>query len=151
MSQLDTLLQAEKARLDEERQTLQERIAAGERRLQEIRVRLRHVEALLGTSEDAETVPTAAKASSAGRSLMDMVEGILGERSGDPMHYKELAREVQERGGELSGDNAASSLVARLVDDERFVRPVRKGFYALRKDYPNAKNVGARKRHRGSS
>ncbi len=150
MSQLDTLLQAEKTRLDEERQTLQERIAAGERRLQEIRVRLRHVEALLGTSEATEAVPSA-KATSAGRSLMDIVEAILGERSGEPMHYKELAHEVRERGGELSGDNAASSLVARLVDDERFVRPVRKGFYALRKDYPNAKNVGARKGRRGSA
>ena len=58
------------------------------------------------------------------------------------MYYKDLAAEVQNRGGDISGENAAQILVARLVKDERFVRPVRKGFYALRKDYPRAKKCG---------
>ena len=67
------------------------------------------------------------------------------------MYYKELADEVMARGGDLTGENAANILVARLVNDERFVRPIQKGYYALRSDYPNAKNVGERRRRRGSS
>ena len=150
MVQLGTLLEAEKSRLDEERQTLQEQVAVAEKRLREIQVRLRHVGGLLGTDEAAETVLSEAT-NSAGRNLTDIAEEILGEREREPMHYKELAREVESRGGDLSGENAANILVARLVSDDRFVRPLRKGFYARRRDYPNAKNVGARKRHRGSA
>ena len=150
MLQLDTLLQTEKSRLDEERQTLQGQIAVAEKRLREIQVRLLHVAGLLGTDGTAETVLPEAT-NSAGRTLTDIAEAILGEREREPMHYKELAREIQSRGGNLSGENAANILVARLVSDDRFVRPLRKGFYARRRDYPSAKNVGARKRRGGSA
>jgi hypothetical protein len=61
------------------------------------------------------------------------------------MYYKELADEVIKRGGVLGGKAPEATLTARLVRDERFVRPTSKGFYALRADYPNAPNVGARK------
>ena len=150
MIQLNRLLQDEKSRLDEERKTLQDQFAAAEKRLREIQIRLRHVEGLLGVDASAKTVLSEAT-NSAGRTLTDIAEEILGEREREPMHYKELAREVQSRGGDLSGENAANILVARLVSDDRFVRPLRKGFYARRRDYPNAKNVGARKRRRGSA
>ena len=66
------------------------------------------------------------------------------------MYYKDLAVEVKARGGDIPDANAAQNLVARLVNDERFVRPVRKGFYGLRQDYPRAQNVGQRKK-RGRS
>ncbi len=146
MTQLDTLLQSEGDRLDDERRTLQENIAEAEKRLREIHTRIAHVEGLLGTSDAAERRET----NSGERSLTDIAEEILGERDREPMHYKDLAREVQSRGGSLSGGNAANILVARLVSDDRFIRPLRKGFYALRRDYPGAKNVGARKRRRSS-
>ena len=149
MIQLNTLLQSEKSRLDEESQTIQENIAVAEKRFREIEVRLRHIDGLLGMSNTTEIVSSQATIS-VERSLTDIAEEILRERNRDPMHYKDLTREVQFRGGNLSGDNAANILVARLVSDERFLRPVRKGFYALRKDYPNAKNVGARKKRRAS-
>ena len=147
--QLDTLLQAEKARLDNERQALQEQIATAESRLREIQARLRHVEGLLGTSESSDKMLTEVT-NPARRPLTDIAEQVLAEREREPMHYVDLTREVQARGGDLSGDNAPNILVARLVNDDRFVRPVRKGFYALRSDYPNAKNVGARKKRRSS-
>ena len=147
---LDNLLQSEKDRLDEERQALQAQITVAEKRLKEIHVRLRHIDGLLGVSEPSETLVTGTS-NPAGRTMTDLAAEILNERQGEQMHYKDLAREVQARGGDLSGVNAANILVARLVNDDRFVRPVRKGYYALTSDYPDAKNVGARKRRHVSS
>ena len=150
MVDLNSLLQAEKTRLEEEKQTLQEQFAVAEMRLREIQVRLQHVEGLLGTDKAAETVLPGAP-NSVERNVTDIAEEILAEREREPMHYKDLAREVQARGGGLSGENAANVLVARLVSDDRFVRPLRKGFYARRRDYPTARNVGARKKRRGAA
>ena len=149
MTQLDTLLQNEKRRLDDEKQDLVGQIATAKKRLTEVQLRLRHVEGLLGMSEESDRVPRVTTKSD-GLSLLDIAEEVLTERGGEPMYYKDLAQEVQTRGGELSGENAANILVARLVSDNRFVRPVKKGYYALRRDYPDAKNVGARTRRRGS-
>ena len=70
------------------------------------------------------------------------------------MYYKDLAQEVVRRGGILKGARPWANLTARMVQDERFVRPTAKGFYALRRDYPTARNVGARLKggqHRPSS
>ena len=142
---LDTLLHVEKERLVEEITQLQEEITVAEERLRRIQARLRHVDGLLGAVDANETASPEGPIMN-GRSLTDIAEEILGERDREPMHYKELAQEVQARGGAFSGENVAQLLNARLVNDSRFVRPVRKGFYALRSDYPNAKNVGARKR-----
>ena len=75
--QLDILLQTEKSRLDEERQTLEEQVAVAEKRLREIQVRFRHVKGLLGTDEAAETVLSEAT-NSVGRNLTDIAEEILG-------------------------------------------------------------------------
>lgn len=146
---LDTLLQDEKTRLDKEALKLRGQINTAELRLQEIHIRLKHVEGLLGTNEMNES-SIAESSSAMSRSLTDIAEEVLGERNGESMYYKDLAQEVQSRGGNIAGDNAAALLVSYLVKDDRFVRPVRKGFYALRRDYPNAKNVGARKRRRNS-
>ena len=86
--------------------------------------------------------------------ICDIAVEILGERNGEPMYYKELAEEVVKRDGILKGQTPWATLAARMVQDERFVRPTAKGFYALRRDYPTARNVGARlkgsRRRRGS-
>ena len=147
--ELDTLLQAEKTRLSKEADKLEQEIESARSRLREIHSRLEHVEGLLGN--DSVTHPSEPEAMNTnGRALTDIAAEILAERERNPMHYKELAEEVQARGGIFSGENVAALLNARLVNDDRFVRPVRKGFYALRRDYPDAKNVGARKRRRNS-
>ena len=86
------------------------------------------------------------------RNVCDIAVDILSERDGEPMYYKELAQEVVSRDGILNGATPWATLTARLVRDPRFVRPTAKGFYALRRDYPTARNVGARskrgRRHR---
>ena len=76
---------------------------------------------------------------------------ILAERNGETMHYKELTQEVLSRNGKIQGADPARSLIARLVTDDRFVRPARKGFYGLKRDYPTATSVGRRKTRRANS
>lgn len=142
---LEKVLQAEKDALEKEQAELLVQVAEANARLQEIENRLAHVNGLL---TPASTISKATGINGFHQTppAADIAFEILMERSGETMYYKDLAAEVQNRGGDISGENAAQILVARLVKDERFVRPVRKGFYALRKDYPKAKNVGERKR-----
>ena len=145
MGMLTKLLLEEHGELKEEDQEIRKRISEAERRLREVTERLTHVEGLLGPSQVFEN---ASSEESLSRSLdiKDIAADVLGAREGEPMYYKDLAKEIQARGGNLTGPNAANVLVARLVSDDRFVRPTRRGYYALRRDYPDAKNVGARKR-----
>jgi hypothetical protein len=80
--------------------------------------------------------------------MIDPVEiayAVLMEHAPEPIHYRELWKAVKGRGGRLEGQEPAQVLVSRLVRDERFVRPLRRGYYALRAHYPNAKNIGSRK------
>ena len=78
-------------------------------------------------------------------SAVDIAFQILAERNGETMHYKQLTQEVLSRNGEINGTDPARGLIARLVNDDRFVRPARKGFYGLKRDYPAATSVGRRK------
>ena len=146
---LEQVLQAEKEALEREQSELRSQLATADARLQEIEERLTHVNGLLNPSNATTRTPSL-NGYHPTPAAADIAFEILLERDGETMYYKDLAAEVQNRGGDISGENAAQILVARLVKDERFVRPVRKGFYALRKDYPRAKNVGERKRPSGS-
>ena len=145
MEKLTELLLEERRLLNEESQELRERMSKAENRLREVKVRLAHVEGILGPSQASEGT-SGEGLSSRNRDIRDIAADILGEREGAPLHYKNLAKEVQKRGGKLTGPNAPNILVARLVSDDRFVRPTRRGFYALRRDYPDVKSVGIRKR-----
>ena len=142
---LEQALQAEKESLEEEQEALRIQVAEADARLREIEERLAHVHGLLSPSSTTMRAPGLNGLHPA-LTAADIAFEVLAERNGESMYYKDLAAEVQNRGGDISGENAAQILVARLVKDERFLRPVRKGFYALRKDYPRAKNVGERKR-----
>lgn len=137
MGELNALLRMEKSRLAKVRQEL-------EKQLFEVRERIRHIDGLLGpditTENDSSNVPTPED-----RDIGDIVVEILEEKAGEPTHYKALAVEVKARGGKISSANPDSVLLTRLVRDDRFVRPERRGFYALKKDHPDATNVGARK------
>lgn len=133
-----------------------------ERRLKE--ERLGHVQALLASEppmndEEVRRRRTSNSRSTPSPQLLDMAEQVLRERSGEPMHYRELADEVINRGAIIRGQDPAGALVSRMTQDDkrradaekRFVRPTSKGFYALREDFPNARNVGARRRRRDTS
>lgn len=74
--------------------------------------------------------------------ITDAAYGILGERRA-PMHYHQLAREVQALDVPLGGRNPANTLLAHLSRDSRFYRPGR-GIYALREWDPKARSVGVR-------
>lgn len=109
-----------------------------------------HLEGILDLSsneQESSSPPLLRKASY--REVSDLVEKILAECGKKPVHYRELADEVQRRGVELGGADPARTLVAKISKEPRFVRPVSRGFYALRKDYPDARNVGEHKRRNG--
>ena len=152
---LNSLLAAERAQLEEETVSLQRQVELAQERLAKARRRLDLVRRLLDEEQgmDTASAPHARQPSPNGavEHVCDIAEQVLAERAAQPMYYKELAVEIIKRGGALGGRNPAGLLTARLVADERFVRPTAKGFYALRRDYPNARNVGARRRRSARS
>ncbi len=146
---LEQVLQAEKQALQTEREALETQIEEAQTRLNQVQERLSLVVSLMDQSNGAHAAPSS---SSKEHTLpaVDVAFQILAERDGETMHYKPLADEVIARHGDLTGDNAGQILVARLVNDDRFVRPARRGFYGLRQDYPKARNVGQRKARRAT-
>lgn len=76
--------------------------------------------------------------------ISEAVHEVL-EEHGKPMHYHQLAREIQLRGVAIGGQTPANTMLAHLTRDDRFYRPAR-GTYALRTWDPKAKSVGARRR-----
>ena len=159
---LEAALRVEKDKLEKEVRDLGARISRDEKRLREVNRRVGHIHGLLGQNQDSLRESShfsdqVNRASTRSETVIDLAKAILEEREPifkggprAPMYYKELAREVQSRGGDLSGNNPAQTLVAQLVRDSNFIRPETKGYYALRDDYPKARNVGERKRRRSS-
>ena len=159
MTDLNTLLEAERERLEAEQAGLQEKVRQGADQLALVKSRLEHVLALLGKEKAAARSVEGSQArhgkeDNTPPTICDIAAEILGERNAEPMYYKDLTEEVMKRGGTLKSQTPWATLTARMVQDERFVRPTAKGFYALRRDYPTARNVGARlkggRRRRGS-
>ena len=158
---LESSLRGERDRLQQEIEQLREEIAERELLSRAKAERLSHVEALLTIDSPtaSEPVPTRLGASATSTptpKLLEMVEVVLRERKGEPMHYRDLADEILRRGAVIRGQDPAAALVSRMTQDDsrraegerRFIRPTSKGFYALREDYPDARNVGARRRRR---
>ena len=143
---LEQALLEERETLEEEQLLLRTQASEIEARLREIEHRLDLVNSLMQVPGNSTTPHPGTNGTSPKPRAVDVAFEVLSERGTEPIYYKDLAQEVRARGGDLSGENAAQILVARLVNDERFVRPIRKGFYALRKDYPKAQNVGQRKK-----
>ena len=146
---LTDLLAAERQHLESEAANLQAKVKEDQERLSVVQRRLDHVRALLD-EESPDSMLGSPYAQngyihSIRSHVCDIAETILGGRNGEPMYYKDLAQEVIKRGGELHGATPWANLTARMVQDPRFVRPTAKGFYALRSDYPHARNVGARR------
>lgn len=147
--QLSELLRKELDGLMREEQVLLEEIKVKTDKLDVNQTRQNHVRALLDERPTRSSRPTMYSSQSLQRSsgkkfISDLAEKILKEISPQTMHYRELLNEVQSRGGNLGGRTPSATLVAILVRDGRFLRPERKGFYALKEDYPKAQNVGAR-------
>lgn len=156
---LERSLRAEQARLVSEIEQLRQEIEEKRMACQAKENRLGHVEALLSKPPPSAPTPKDRRrqrddSSTPTVQLLDMAEQVLRERLGDPMHYRDLADELMRQGAVIGGKDPAGSLVSRMTQDDkgkaeadkRFVRPTSRGFYALREDYPKARNVGARRR-----
>ncbi len=148
---LDNALQEERDRLIRERDEHEKTIMTAQKELDEIVPRLRLVQALLGepksdhpSNHESTIIP--GSHGSVPPTVCDIVEVILAERNKEPMHYKDLSDEVMKRGVKLGGARPEASLSAKLNTDpkRRFIRPFARGYYALRSDYPDAENIGAR-------
>lgn len=160
---LATSLSRERDKLQQAIEQLRQEIEekSRQRRLKE--ERLGHVQALLSSEppndDQVQSQRRPSSRSTPSPQLLDMAIQVLRERKGDPMHYRELADELMKRGAVIGGQDPAGALVSRMTQDDnrrddadkRFIRPTSKGFYALREDYPNARNVGARRRKRDLS
>ncbi len=161
---LEDSLVSERDKLKQEIKQLRQAIEMKELECRTKEERLCHVVALLSTEQSSTQDPPpnrhrAASTSTPTTQLLDMTEQVLRERKGEPMHYRDLADELMRQGAVIRGQDPAAALVSRMTQDDkkraeadrRFIRPTSKGFYALREDYPNARNVGARRRRKVSS
>jgi len=161
---LESSLRGERDRLQREIEQLSAEIEEKELLTRAKIERLGHVQALLSTDSSSVAKPAPKRLESRATStptpkLLEMAEEVLRERQGEPMHYRDLADELMKRGAVIRGQDPAGALVSRMTQDDnrradadkRFIRPTSKGFYALRVDYPNARNVGARRHKRDSS
>ena len=72
---------------------------------------------------------------------------ILREAGGKDMHYVELAKQVKARGGNLPEHQRSSTATLNRIlnSDPRFIRPFRRGYYALKEHFPNVnRSIGKR-------
>lgn len=154
---LKSALEHEKAALEAKRHELEREISRLKNEMEAVSFRLGHVTALLRGPEmeevGEERKPGSQETETAEESTdpVEIAYRYLEERGTEPVYYRELASVVKERGGELEGTDPAITLVSRLVADNRFVRPFRRGWYALRMYYPKARSVGTRKKRKGKS
>jgi len=145
-------LEHEKTSLEAKRHELEQEMARLKNEMEAVSFRLGHVTALLRGPEmeevGEERNPDSQETATAEESTdpVEIAYRYLEEHGTEPVHYRELANVVKGRGGDLEGTDPAITLVSRLVADNRFVRPFRRGWYSLRVYYPKARSVGARKK-----
>jgi hypothetical protein len=63
-------------------------------------------------------------------SITDAAFSLL-EESHQPLHYKDIADTLADRGIYIPGKNPSATLLSRISRDGRFKRAVKRGFYAL--------------------
>jgi hypothetical protein len=154
---LKIVLETEKTALEARRQKLERGIARLEEEKEAVSFRLGHVAALLrgpekeGVGEKKEPDLLETETAEEPTDPVEIAYRYLEEHGTEPVHYRKLTDVVKERGGELEGADPAITLVSRLVTDDRFVRPFRRGWYSLRVYYPKARSVGSRKKRKGKT
>lgn len=101
-------------------------------------------------SDEHASLDATARASGPRSRVADVAYDVLAELGGKDMHYHELTDRVISRIGEFARtvSGCRVQLNTALNDDDRFLRPYRRGHYALRKDHPKAPNVGSRRGRR---
>lgn len=141
--QLTAVLRQERVTLTEHLASLRERSMALAREQELVKARLGHIDALLGEQNLKHPQTLKSAENSTDRSLADDVVGLLREH-GKPLHYREIAQTLQDRGVVLpKGKDPAANLLAHFFKDPRVYRPQR-GTYALR-DGRSVHSVGTRR------
>lgn len=76
--------------------------------------------------------------------IADAVVALL-EEVGEPLHYREIHRRLEERGHHVSGVDPAATLLSRFFKDPRLYRP-RRGTYGLAEwlEHEGAQSAGDR-------
>lgn len=81
--------------------------------------------------------------------ILNLAESVLKQRRPRDMHYSDIADAVSAKGGNLPQHTKSrhDTLIRMMNEDPkaRFIRPHRRGFYALSEDYPDSENVGTRR------
>lgn len=100
--------------------------------------------------DQAEALDGSAGPSGPKSHVADAAYAILDDLDGKDLHYHDLTDRVIARIGQFASSIAScrTQLNTALNRDIRFLRPYRRGHYALRKDHPKAANVGSRKGRR---
>jgi len=82
--------------------------------------------------------------------IANQIYDILDELNGEEMHYRQIPEKLVANRWRFPTNNKASRDVwvnRVLNEDPRFVRPSRRGYYALKKHHPNVtRSVGERQR-----
>ena len=138
-------------RLFEQQDVLQKELDEREVELRKVKDRIKALQTLLSDDDDAEPklehTVAETPANRTTTAPLEVAYRVLKEQSPADMHYKRITDEVLKRGGDLRGSNPSALLNTLLTSDKskRFVRPFRRGCYALREDHPNLKrSVGER-------
>lgn len=129
LKQLDAAIAA----AQEELSSILEQLQTQKRPLEDA---LRHIDALLqfegylaDNSTNAAPRDLAPSSNPAG-SITDAAVALLDEIH-RPMHYKDIAAKLQERGTYIPGRDPAATLLSRMTRDDRFKRAKSRGVYAL--------------------
>lgn len=152
--ELEQVLRSEWERMQDRRKSISDELIQLREELEALDDQMEHVKALLQYIPGDDGLRLAlevaqqpvAQTGNHSDDPVELAHSVLEGRSGEPVHYRELADLVMQRGGELGGQDPAQALVSRMVRDDRFVRPHRRGWYALRMHFPRVKSVGARKK-----
>ena len=142
-------IRAGQQRLQNDVRELEKKAQEVQRELERARSKLAHVEGFLNLEEEKpQGMEPADSRSPSKDEVCNAVEQVLRGNNSEPMHYRELEEELRQRGIVILGKNPANGLVSRIHKDKRFVRPTRRGYYALREDYPGVPSIGERKSRR---
>ncbi|MCE2488884.1 MAG: hypothetical protein J4G17_02795 [Anaerolineae bacterium] len=144
-SSMIALMEASRKELKQRELLLQKRIQEQQKELKRVRAQLSHLDGFLSLEHGTTRESAATSGRSSGAEICKMVEVILRENGNAPMHYRKLTEEVQKRGVVVCGIEPEKTLLSSISKDNRFIRPAKRGQYALR-EYKDPQSDAKRKK-----
>ena len=141
--------EAERDRLNTELTSLRAYIRKLQDLLGEDPLETEDYELLAGVSPARDQAPAPTPLDERTERILNLAESVLKQRRPRDMHYSDIADAVSAKGGNLPQHTKSrhDTLIRMMNEDPRarFIRPHRRGFYALSEDYPDSENVGTRR------